>query len=109
MRKRTLDPYRNTNILELIGLNVKVVTHTDPALEGLRGKVVDETMNMFLLRTEEKDKKVAKKGAEFEFTVDGQKGPMVVTIAGDELLVRPEDRTKKLERKRPLDDRRRSH
>ncbi|MGA1866280.1 MAG: ribonuclease P protein component 1 [Thermoplasmatota archaeon] len=100
MRKKTLDRYRNMNILELIGLEARVVAHTDPALVGLRGIVVDETRNMFLLRTEEKDIKVMKKGANFELTVDGPKGKLVVTLAGDDVLIRPEDRTKKLERKR---------
>ncbi|MBN1538976.1 MAG: ribonuclease P protein subunit [Candidatus Thermoplasmatota archaeon] len=108
MRKKKLDRYRNMNILELIGLEAHVIAHTDTGLVGLRGRVIDETRNMLLLRTEEKDIKVMKKGAQFELTVDGPKGKLVVTLAGDDLLIRPEDRTKKLERKRTSDDQRSS-
>jgi ribonuclease P protein subunit POP4 len=71
MKKKLLDTYRNINIRELIGLRVKVVTHSDPNLMGSEGSVLDETRSMFLVRMEDKDKKVSTKGAQFEFTVDG--------------------------------------
>ena len=100
MRKKMLDPYRNINIRELIGLDVTVVAHTDPTLEGLKGRIIDETRNMFLVRSEEKDRKVAKTGAKFELMVNGPRGMTVITLKGDDLVVRPEDRTKKLERRR---------
>jgi len=100
MRKKMLDPYRNINIRELIGLEVTVVAHTDPTLEGLKGRIIDETRNTFLVRSEEKDRKVAKNGARFELMVNGPKGMVVITLKGDDLVVRPEDRTKKLERRR---------
>jgi len=100
MRKKVLDPYRNINIRELIGLEVTVVAHTDPTIEGLKGRIVDETRNMFLVRSEEKDRKVMKKGASFEVKVNGPKGVAVITLNGDDLVTRPEDRTKKLERRK---------
>ncbi|MGA1793339.1 MAG: ribonuclease P protein component 1 [Thermoplasmatota archaeon] len=100
MKKKMLDPYRNINIRELIGLDVTVVAHTDPTLEGIKGRIIDETRNMFLVRSEEKDRKVAKKGASFELFVDGPKGDVAIILKGDELVARPEDRTKKLEKRK---------
>ena len=100
MKKKILDTYRNINIRELIGLRVKVVTHSDPNLMGSEGLVLDETRSMFLVRMEDKDRKVSKMGAQFEFTVDGEYGPRIVTLKGDDLVFKPEDRTKKLEKKR---------
>ena len=100
MKKKMLDPYRNINIRELIGLDVTVVTHTDTTLEGIRGRIIDETRNMFLVRSEEKDRKVAKKGASFELMVDGPKGAVAIILKGDDLVARPEDRTKKLEKRK---------
>jgi RNase P/RNase MRP subunit p29 len=100
MKKKLLDAYRNINIRELIGLEVMVVSHPDPTLEGSRGPVIDETRNMFLIRMEDKDRMVSKKGAKFEFTVREGKDTRAVTLMGDELLFRPVDRTKKLEKKR---------
>ncbi len=103
MKKKLLDPYRNVNIRELIGLEVHVISHTDVPLRGTRGYVIDETRNTFLVRMEVKDRKISKKGAVFEFKVNGPGGPKMVMIRGDDLLFRPLDRTKKLERKRLLE------
>ena len=100
MKRKLLDPYRNINIREIIGLDVRIVEHSDPLLVGLHGIVIDETRGMFLLRSGEKDRKVAKKGAVFEFRVAGEKGVMRITLRGDSLIFRPEDRTKKVEKKR---------
>jgi RNase P/RNase MRP subunit p29 len=55
---------------------------------------------MFLIRMEDKNRKVAKKGALFEFAVHGELGVRLVTLKGDDLIFRPVDRTKKLEKKR---------
>jgi ribonuclease P protein subunit POP4 len=100
MKRKLLDPYRNINIRELIGIGIKVLKHPDLTLIGSTGKVIDETRNMFLVRMEDKDRKIAKKGALFEFTVTGPGGTKVILLEGDDLVHRPEDRTKKLERKR---------
>ena len=100
MKRKLLDLYRNINIRELIGLEVTIVTHLDPSLIGMNGRVMDETRSMFLVRTEEKEKKVAKKGALFEFNVPGPRGTMKIVLKGDDLVHRPEDRTKKLEKKK---------
>lgn len=74
---------------ELIGLSVVIRRATDPTLVGLRGRVVDETRNTFLVETPKGEKRVPKKGAEFAFGSEG------VPVEGDDLLFRPEDRIKK--------------
>ena len=75
---------------ELIGLAVVVRRSTDPSLVGLRGRVVDETRNTFIVETAKGEKRVQKKGAEFAFGAEG------VRVLGDEILFRPEDRIKKV-------------
>jgi RNase P/RNase MRP subunit p29 len=100
MKKKLLNVYGNINIRELIGLRVMVISHPDPNLEGSKGSVIDETRNMFLIRMEDKDRKVAKKGALFKFTVRGDIGERYVILKGDDIMFRPVDRTKKLEKKR---------
>ena len=104
MKRKLLDLYRNINIRELIGLEVTVVAHPDPSMEGIHGSVMDETRSMFLIRTEVKERKVAKKGALFEFAVDGPRGIKRISMKGDDLVHRPEDRTKKLEKKKISND-----
>jgi ribonuclease P protein subunit POP4 len=104
MKKRLLDPYRNVNIRELIGLDIEVVSHPDPTVVGAKGAVIDETRSTFLIKEGVKDRRITKKGAMFDLTVEGDKGPMKVRTYGDDLLVRPVDRTKKLERRKLRDD-----
>ena len=100
MKKKLLDAYGNIYIRELIGLRVKVLSHSDPKIEGSAGSILDETRNMFLIRMEDKDRKVAKNGALFEFTVHDGIGERCITLKGDDIMFRPVDRTKKLEKKR---------
>ncbi len=104
MKKRLLDPYRNVNIRELIGLGIEVVSHPDPTVVGARGVVIDETRSTFLIREGVKERRITKKGAVFDLTVEGAKGPRKIRSSGDELLVRPVDRTKKLERRKLRDE-----
>ena len=75
---------------ELIGLRVSVSAATDPSLVGLRGVVTDETRNTLLVETARGEKRVPKKGTSFAF---GESGEM--SVRGDTLLFRPEDRIKK--------------
>ena len=75
---------------EYIGLEVVVLGSTDPSLAGLRGTVVDETKNTFVVRGGGKDRRVPKKGARFGFSADGG-----FEVSGDEIAFRPEDRVKK--------------
>ncbi len=81
---------RNVAKHELIGLDVRVV-EAGGNLEGLEGRVVDETKNLLIIETQKGEKKVQKRGSRFELEIpEGS-----VTIDGEKLLFRPEDRTKK--------------
>lgn len=73
---------------ELIGLDVKIVKSTRKELIGVKGRIVDETMNTFTIETKGHEKKVPKKQCLFEFGGE-------TTIDGKDLLFRPEDRIKK--------------
>jgi len=77
---------------ELIGLEVLVEKAANKSLEGLQGKVVDETRQTLTLKTEKGEKKVPKVVCVFVFRLpDGKK----VRVAGELLVSRPEDRIKK--------------
>lgn len=72
---------------EFIAKEVKVVEAKNKSLIGLRGRIIFETKNTFVLLTKENDrKKVLKQGAVFE--IDNQK------INGEKVIQRPEDRIK---------------
>ena len=75
---------------ELIGLTMTITSSPDPSLIGIAGKVVDESRNLLVVSTSKGEKRVPKHGNTFRFDVrDG------VEIKGDDLLFRPEDRTKR--------------
>ena len=76
---------------ELVGLPVRVVTHDDPNMEGLEGEVVDETMKTLGILAEKGRVNVPKKGAEFLFQLEEEK----ISVDGDLLVGRPEDRVSK--------------
>ena len=76
---------------ELIGRNVKIVKCTDQTFENTSGVIIDETKNTFLIETKDKQKRIAKNTAKFEFEYNGKK----IAVKGSKLIFRPEDRTKK--------------
>jgi ribonuclease P protein subunit POP4 len=76
---------------ELIGLDVEVVEATDPNQRGVSGRVVDETQNTFLLETNGAEVRIPKAGNTFRFAVGEG-----VSVPGDRLRYRPEDRVKKI-------------
>ena len=77
---------------ELIGLWVIVDESTNPCLEGLSGKVVDETRNTFLLETERGERRIPKSNTSLIFTLpDGRR----VKVAGSILISQPENRINK--------------
>lgn len=81
---------------ELIGLSARVVRSADPALMGLSGVIVDETMNTVELESEGKARKLDKKGITIAVRLPtGEE----VQVAGRELLQRPDERLKKLWKK----------
>jgi ribonuclease P protein subunit POP4 len=83
------------NILqhELIGLKAEVEESTNKNLMGLCGTVVDETRNMLIIETVQRDEKmIAKTGNTLIFELDSG---VQVRVKGDRLVSRPEDRIKK--------------
>lgn len=85
------------NILchELIGLEVEVSESTCPERKGIKGVVVDETLNTFIIRRNNRDIVIPKKECKFIFTIPQGR----VEVDGGCLTVRPEDRIKKLGKK----------
>ena len=81
------------NILrhELIGLNVRVARSSDPTVQSVRGKVVDETRNMLAIDQRGRRILVPKNTASFRF---GLKDGTVVEVEGSRLVARPENRLK---------------
>ncbi len=76
---------------EWIGLEVEVVDSPNPSEIGIKGIVVDETMNTLKIKTEKGLKIVAKKGRTFRVRFEGK----VLRVKGDLIAFRPEDRIKK--------------
>ena len=81
------------NILkhELIGLEIEVVEANNKTLVGLKGKVVDETRNTLIIKSQKGEKKILKKNLKIQIEVSGEK----IIITGKKLVGRPEDRIKK--------------
>ena len=73
---------------ELIGLDVKIIESENRFNKGVQGKIIDETKNMFIIKTKETRKKIIKNQCVFEF-----KGKNI-QINGKSLSTRPEERIK---------------
>ncbi len=87
---------RNLPYHELIGLQVVIRDHTDPTLVGVRGRVIKETKNTLVIETEGGRKLVVPKfGGIFLFKIPKHR---FVSIAGDTLIGRPEERLRRLGR-----------
>ncbi|MEM0043447.1 MAG: ribonuclease P protein subunit [Sulfolobales archaeon] len=87
------------NILyhELLGLEARILSSTDPGVEGLEGVVVDETMKTLkILGGDGKIRTVFKLGSVFKFRIP-ETGEEVV-VMGDKIIGRPSDRAKRLVR-----------
>ena len=80
------------NILrnEIIGLDAEVLSDSNQANVGIRGKVIDETMKTLVIRGMGTHR-IAKQEAVFKFLLDG----VAVKVEGKALMGRPEDRVKK--------------
>ncbi len=74
---------------ELIGLNLKIKRASSKDLQGMEGRIIDEGKNSFLLETSKGRKRIPKIGTTFVFESHHE-------VEGNLLLIRPEDRTKKL-------------
>ena len=80
---------------ELIGLEAEVVEDNNPFNICTNGTVIDETMNTIVIDCGGA-KRIAKKNAVFIFKLDGE----AVKVDGSALLGRPEDRVKKVIKRR---------
>lgn len=82
---------------EFIGLMVKVVKSTNPSCIGLSGKIIDETKNTFRILCREGEKTLIKENCIFHFTLPDK---TVIEVDGKVLIGRPEDRVKRIIRRR---------
>lgn len=73
---------------EFIGENLEVIESKNQDLVGLKGKIVDETKNMFVL---DNGKKLVKDQSTFQISL----GEEIFEVDGKLLVGRPEDRLKK--------------
>lgn len=73
---------------EFIGLDTTIVKSTDPTLKGLSGRIVDETRNMFVVKTANKTKMISKNICELNFNIKEKS----IDVQGRSLIKRPEDR-----------------
>jgi len=88
---------RNIIMHELIGLEVKVAESTHQGYLNIKGKIVDETMKTLKIMQDGKIKTVPKASCKFIFKLpDGEN----VLVDGRRILARPEDRVKRIPRRR---------
>ncbi len=71
---------------EFIGEEMEVIKSSDMNKIGIKGKIIDETKNMFILKTKKGEKRVPKK--EVVFKIKGQ------VFEGKDLAKRPWERLK---------------
>ena len=80
----------NLLVHELIGLKAEVVKSSDRSREGLKGRLVDETLRTFVLETPKGERVLPKKEVWLEVDLKGEK----VRFDAARLGYRPEARTK---------------
>ena len=85
---------KNILLHTFIGLPVEIVQSTSKPLTGIKGTIIDETKNMFIIETDQgKEKKVQKIACVFRLKLESNE---TVDIVGKEILFRPEERAKKV-------------
>lgn len=90
---------KNIVFHELIGLKVKVAKSSNPSCVGIEGIVVDETMKTIKIKDEREGeiKIIPKSYTTFIFETElGE----LVEVDGNVIVARPEDRLKKIPRRR---------
>lgn len=76
---------------ELIGLEVEVIDAKNKSLIGIKGKIVDETKNTFVIETNGKERNLLKD--QVTLIIDFKKEK--IRVEGKLFLGRPEERIKK--------------
>ncbi len=83
---------RNIVFHELIGLKVRILKSKVKGYKNIKGKIIDETKNTFLIEKENgKRVRIIKNVCTFVFYLNGKK----VKVDGRLLVGNPEDRIKK--------------
>jgi ribonuclease P protein subunit POP4 len=82
-----------TNVIqhEFIGKEIEVVEASNQDLLGIKGIVVDETRNTFVIQTQSGEKKILKEQIVLKMEVQKE----IILIQGKMLVGRAEDRLKK--------------
>ncbi|MEM0084458.1 MAG: ribonuclease P protein subunit [Candidatus Methanomethylicia archaeon] len=90
---------KNIVMHEIIGLKVKVSESRNSSYIGIEGIVVDETMNTIKIkdRRDGRIKVILKMGTKFVFETETNE---IVEVDGNTILARPEDRLKKIPKRR---------
>ena len=71
---------------EYIGKNIEIKKTKNKEIQGLKGKIIDETMHTFKVKVNKKIKTIMKK--DNTFMINGNE------IQGNKIIKRPEDRIK---------------
>ena len=73
---------------EFMGEQVTVSQHSDPSIQGISGKIIDETRETLVIECEGIQKTISKRPAKFMF----ENGELI----GSKIAYRPQDRIKKV-------------
>lgn len=76
---------------EFIGLDIEIVGSTNKSLQGIKGKVIDETKNTLVIDMHGKTKRLLKNQITLKCTLAG----VTARIDGIQLVGRTEERLKK--------------
>jgi ribonuclease P protein subunit POP4 len=80
---------------DLVGLRVRVAASTDPTHVGVTGTVVDETARTLVVSAGAREKIIPKISSSFAFCL-----PSEVMVDGSSIAFSPEERLKRLQRRR---------
>jgi ribonuclease P protein subunit POP4 len=73
---------------EFIGSEIEIIESKNKDMEGIKGKVIDETKNsLTIINDKNQEKKLLKKGSVFR--IQGKE------VQGEKILRRPEERVKR--------------
>ena len=95
MEKKYYIDEKNLMAHEMNGLKVEVINSSDKNKIGIKGVIVKETKNTFIVESNTKQKIIPKKEAEIMFFVGKQK----IKIKGEKIMEKPENRIKMFWRK----------
>mgnify|MGYP001607056023 FL=1 len=76
---------------ELIGLNLEITDAKNKKLIGIKGKILDETKNMFIIKTKNSTKRIIKEQVKMKITNNNENQ----IIIGKNIIGRSVDRIKK--------------